>query len=134
MSAKQKDLDSNLTLDQFFCACNLGFVRLFSQIFLMSPKGPPFIFLTICNRMNVQKSQRVPLLHFSALCDLPETSKKIDFFSIFISYGCFRREYFDTLKSFCYFRALDMAPTWAVPGLFKLTKSFSHNSPKLRMG
>ena len=24
----------------------------------------------------------------------------------------------EILKSFCYFRALDMAPTWAVPGLF----------------
>ena len=28
-----------------------------------------------------------------------------------------RREYFDTLKSFCYFWALDMAPTWAGSGL-----------------
>ena len=34
---------------------------------------------------------------------------------------CCRREYFDTLKSFCYFWALDMAPTWAGPGLFFLT-------------
>ena len=32
----------------------------------------------------------------------------------------------DTLKSFCYFWALDMAPTYAVPGLlhFEALKSF----------
>ena len=29
----------------------------------------------------------------------------------------------DTLKSFCYFWALDMVPTWAVPGLFYLKKT-----------
>ena len=29
-------------------------------------------------------------------------------------------QYFDILKSFCYFWALDMAPTWAGPGLFFL--------------
>ena len=45
--------------------------------------------------------------------------------SNFWVFGCFRREYFDTLKSFGYFWALDMAPTWVVPGLFKLsTNSF----------
>ena len=30
-------------------------------------------------------------------------------------------QYFEILKSFCYFWALDMAPTWAVPGLFLVT-------------
>ena len=34
-------------------------------------------------------------------------------------FGCCRK-YFDILKSFCCFWALDMAPTWAVPGLFEL--------------
>ena len=43
MSAKQKDVGSSLTLDQLFCACNFGFVRLFAN-FLMSQKGPPFNF------------------------------------------------------------------------------------------
>ena len=39
------------------------------------------------------------------------------------SFGCCRSEYFDTLKSFCYFWALYMAPTWAGPGLFSLRQS-----------
>ena len=65
----------------------LGFVRLFLTIFLMSPKGPPSFFL-FCKRMDVQKLPKGPLLHFSALSDLPEikkiekNSKKI-VFSIF---------------------------------------------------
>ena len=100
MSAKQKDVGSSLTLDQIFCACNFGFVRLFSQIFLMSPKGPPFIFLIFCNRMDVQKILKDPLLHFSALCDLPETSKKFDFFQFLSRVGALEE---NTLKSFCYF-------------------------------
>ena len=37
-----------------------GFVRLFFEIFQMSPKSPPFNFLIFCNRKNVKKSQRVP--------------------------------------------------------------------------
>ena len=54
-----------------------GFVRLFFEIFLMSPKRPPFNFLISCNRTNVIKSWRVLFSHFSALCDLAESSKKI---------------------------------------------------------
>ena len=46
-----------------------GTVRLFFENFLMSPKGPPFEFFDILNGMFVNKSRRVPLLHFSALCD-----------------------------------------------------------------
>ena len=42
-------------------------------------------FLRFCNRMDVQKISK-GILHFSALVDLPETSKK-----------------FDPLKFFCYF-------------------------------
>ena len=38
-----------------------GFVRLFFEIFKMSPKSPPFNFLKFCNRTNVKKSQKVPL-------------------------------------------------------------------------
>ena len=46
-----------------------GTVRLFLENFLLSPKGPPSRFLIFCNGMYVNKSRRVPLLHFSALCD-----------------------------------------------------------------
>ena len=44
--------------------------------------------------MDVQKLPKGPLLHFSALCDLPETkknrrkiSKKMDFFQFFLHAG-----------------------------------------------
>ena len=36
----------------------------FFEKFLMSQKSPPSSFLIFCNRMYVNKSQRVPLLHF----------------------------------------------------------------------
>ena len=47
----------------------------------MSQKGPPSSFLIFCNRMYVNKSQRVPLLHFSALCDI--FRKKKNFKKVF---------------------------------------------------
>ena len=75
--------------------------------------------------MDVQKSQSVPLLHFSALCDLPETSKKIrKKFGNFFSQDLV---FWELLLSpvvekvvfvFESFWALVMAPTWALPGLF----------------
>ena len=75
-SAKQKDVGSTLALDQnFFCMIFRLCETFFRKFFKISPKGSPSFFL-FCNRMDVQKSQRVPLLHFSALCNLPETSKK----------------------------------------------------------
>ena len=61
--------------------------------------------------MLVYKSKRVPLLHFSALCDL------------------FRKNFFSKIpsffpkKMFCAFWALDIAPTWDVPVLFIRTES-----------
>ena len=62
-------------------------LRLFSD--KKFPKGPLFNFLEFCDRMDVEKSQRVPS----------------NFFDI-VRLGCCRREYFDTLQSFCYFWAL----------------------------
>ena len=41
-----------------------GFLRLIFENFLMSPKGPPFIFLIFCNRTNVKKFQRVSSFRF----------------------------------------------------------------------
>ena len=61
--------------------------------------------------MDVGKSQRVSRSVFLALWDF--FSKKI-----FIK-GFPTHQYFDILKSFCYFWALDMVPTWAGPGLLK---------------
>ena len=43
-----------------------GFVRLFFENFLMSPKAPPFSFLIFCNRTN-KKFQRVPFRFFGTV-------------------------------------------------------------------
>ena len=86
----------------------------------MSPKGPPLSFLLFCYRMRVYKSKRVPLLHFSALCDI------------------FRKNFFSKISSFfpkkmfCAFWALDIAPTWDVPVLFTLTYIGSYGTKKCK--
>ena len=61
-------LDQNFFVQIFFRLCE----TFFSQI---SPKGPPVIFLSILQKMDVQRLPECPLLHVSALCDLPETKK-----------------------------------------------------------
>ena len=59
--------------------------------------------------MDVQELSKAPLLHFSALCDLPETKKiekKSDFFLKFApcsSWGYCRREYLTLLSPFAIF-------------------------------
>ena len=82
---------------QFF-----GIVRLFFK-FVFHQKCPSFIFLWFAtewmNNLNVS-----PLVR--------------QFGSTFGFFRYRSRKYFDTLKSFCCFWPLDMAPTWAVPGLF----------------
>ena len=82
-------------------------IRIETFFNFFSLKGPPSIFLMICDRRD-EKCQSFPLTRQSG--------------PTFGVLGCFRREYFSTLKSFCYFWTLDMAPTWAVPGLLFLTK------------
>ena len=64
-----------------------------------------------------KKSQSVPLLHFSALCDLPETSKK-NLVSQFLVFSELLLSPVVEKVVFESYWALDMAPTWAVPGLF----------------
>ena len=76
MSAKQKDVGSSPAHDQnFFVQVLFRLGETFFAIFYMSPKGPRFIFFLLCKRMGVQKLPKATLLHFSALCDLPETKK-----------------------------------------------------------
>ena len=119
----------------------LGIVRLFFSQILFS-EGPPSSFLMFCDRMDVEKSQRVP----------PLASQFVPTFWVFFlmriialqffdvlqqrmlknpkgssllalqfcpTFGFFKycKRILDTLKSFCYFWALDMASTYAVPGL-----------------
>ena len=78
---------------QFF-----GIVRLFFEKVLMTSKGPPFNFMMFCDR-NIEKTGRVP--PFSA--PIPSN------FCFFLRF-C-KKRILDTLKSFCYFRALDIALT-----------------------
>ena len=77
MSAKRKDVGSSPAPDQkVFCA---GFLRLcetFFRKFFKCLQRAPFIFFLFCKKMDVQNLPKAPLLHFSALCDLPETKKK----------------------------------------------------------
>ena len=62
----------------------------FFRKFLIFQKSPPFAF---CNRKYVNKSQRVPPFHFSALCDIFEVfSKKKIFKKIFKFYFVPSRE------------------------------------------
>ena len=76
-----------------------GLVRFFSQVFQMSPKGPPFIFIYFSNEWMFKISQMPPFT-FVGTMQLTEdrkkskkTSKKISFFSIFSPRGFCRREH-----------------------------------------
>ena len=93
-----------------------------------------FNFFMFCDRMDVEKPQRVPPFSFSALWDVsapgarPSEPRRATR-SIFLVCNFFKKKFekfsifdyckriLDTWKSFCYFWALDMAPTWAGPGL-----------------
>ena len=76
MSAKHKDVGSSFAHDQKnFCACFFRLGETFSANFLNVSKRSPLHFFLFCKRMVVQKLPKAPLLHFSALCDLPETKK-----------------------------------------------------------
>ena len=106
-----------------------------------SPKGPPFNFLEFSDRTDCflwvfrhcetffQKiffHQKCPSFNFfwyatEWMKNLKVSPLVRQFGSTFGFFRYRRREYFDTLKSFCCFWALDMAPTRAVPGLFFLT-------------
>ena len=115
------------------------------------PKGSPFNFLEFSDRTYVEKSPfqffrhcetffqkvffspKVPLLQFfwwfatEWMKNLKVSPLVRQFGSTFRFFRYRRREYFDTLKCFCCFWALDMAPTWAVPGLFFFFSWQSHS-------
>ena len=62
-------------------------------------------------KMDVENPQRVHAFIFFGIV-------RLFFRKNFFIKGSPTHQYFDILKSFCYFWALDMAPTWAGPGLF----------------
>ena len=80
----------------------------FFRKFFKCLQSVPFHFL-FCKRMDVHKTPKDPPFQFFRLWGFfrKKTSGAVE-------------EYFDTLKSFCYFWALDMASTWAGPGLLNL--------------
>ena len=89
---------------QFFSALSFFLEKKFY------PKGgTPSFFLLFCDGMDVGNPQRVLPFSFFRHCETFFPKKFIK--------GSPTHQYFDILKSFCYFWALDMAPTWAVPGL-----------------
>ena len=67
MSAKQKDVGSSPAHDQkksFLCRFLFDLMRLFSQFFKMSSKGPPFIFSCFAKKWMFKNSQRPPFYIF----------------------------------------------------------------------
>ena len=61
-------MGSSPTHDQkFFCAGFFGMVRLFSQFFLISPKGPPSFFFYFAKEWMFKNSQRPPFTFFGTM-------------------------------------------------------------------
>ena len=83
----ESNLDQKFVVQVFF-----GFVILFFAIFFNAPKGPPSFF-PILQKNGCSKTPKGPLLHFSALRDLPrdlpetkKISKKFGFlFNFFLT-------------------------------------------------
>ena len=96
------------------------------------PKGTPLEYFRL-RLFEKNSHQRVPLKFFDIFlqngCWKIPKGPSFQFFRhgetfyqiFFFIKGSPIHQYFDILKSFCYFWALDMAPTWAVPGLFEHT-------------
>ena len=85
------------------------------------------VFSALWDFFSIFFHQKCPSFNF--FDDLRQNGWKISplvrqFGSTFGFFRYSRREYFDTLKSFCCFWPLDMAPTWAVPGLLIHLRSF----------
>ena len=101
---------------------------IFSEIFLLFPPISDHLQQNWCSK-NPKGS---PLLHFSALCDLSETSnfkKKFEknfriFFSQFLVFWELLLSPVVEKVVFESSWALDMAPTWAVPGMFLMRRLF----------
>ena len=73
-------MGSSLAIDQIFCTCYFGFVRLFFAIFLITPKGPLSIFY-ILQQNGSSKIPEGPPLHFLTLRLNRDFKKHSEFFS-----------------------------------------------------
>ena len=85
----------------FIC---FGILRPFFENFLMTSMCPPSLFWCFVREM--LKNPK------GALLLVRQIGPTLGFFG-------YCKNIFDTLKAFCYFWALDMAPIYAVPGLFE---------------
>ena len=70
---------------QFFSALRDIFFGIFFSKFF-SPKGPPCIFLMFCDRMDVEKPQRVPPFSFFRHCEIFFPKMKKNFFFNFFMF------------------------------------------------
>ena len=93
------------------------------------PKGPPFQFFRHCETFfqNFFPS-KVPLQFFLMICDRMDEKSQCPLWCAnsvqLLGFSGTVEE--KTLKSFCCFWALDMAPTWAVSGLFPCIPTKPH--------
>ena len=77
-------MGSSPALDQiYFCVDFFGFVRFFFAIILMSPKGPPFIFVLFCKRIDVEKQPKGPFYIFRYNATYQKLQKNRIFFNYF---------------------------------------------------
>ena len=90
-------------------------MRLFSKKKFPQERVPPSIFWSFATEWMLKNLKRPSLSVFSGIVGLfsKKNHKSVPNSPIL-----------GNLKSFCYFWALDMAPTWAVPGLFRFCNAW----------
>ena len=116
-------LFKNIYFFQMLPIVVFGLVRLFSQIFQMSPKGPPFIF-SYFSKEWIFKNSQMPPFTFGGTMRLTEDQKnqqkfqkKYIFFLFFPHVGFVEENTWHIEVLLPFFWALDMTPNWAVPGM-----------------
>ena len=81
----QTGRDQESPLSIFFGTARHFFSESFFRNFF-SPKGPPCIFLMFCDRMDVEKPQRVPPFSFFRHCEIFFPKMKKNFFFNFFMF------------------------------------------------
>ena len=122
------------TKDPTLAPLFFGTLRLFFEVVWIAPEGPPFICFDILQHNGCQKIAKGPPFYIFRHCDTVQKSHLKNFFGKFfhVSKGSPLQYFFDFLQPAgvsqspkgppSKFWALDMAPTLAVLGLFKLKR------------
>ena len=115
------DQNSSNKISTIFYIVPVGPRNWTKMVFPLSPrniqyqerlKGPPFSLFELLRQNGCWKIPKAPPpFSFFGIV-------RLFFKNCFFIKGSSIHQYFDILKPFCYFWALDMAPTWAGPGLF----------------